>query len=81
MDTTYLQPSPQSRRNGLEPDGDFTGGDPFYFNEFEHGQIISLEMELDAMLAQDYNTVDSAAEGVSWEQWDAWLADSNVMRP
>jgi hypothetical protein len=81
MDTTYLQPSPQSRRNGLEPDGDSTGGDPFYFNEFEHGQTISLEMELDAMLAQDYNTVDSAAEGVSWEQWDAWLADSNVMRP
>ena len=35
----------------------------------------------DFMLAQDHSVEDNATQTIAWEQRDAWLADSKVIRP
>lgn len=86
LETAYLQQSATSHPPSLTPAGAATEGDPFWFlNGFDNGQGGDtndvMNMDMDFMLAQDYNTVDNATQPITWEQWDAWLADSNVMRP
>jgi hypothetical protein len=55
--------------------------DPFYlFGGFDDNPSNGLYMDLDFALPDDYNIEDYAPEPINWEQWDTWLADSNVMR-
>ncbi|KAF2830842.1 hypothetical protein CC86DRAFT_367496 [Ophiobolus disseminans] len=54
--------------------------DPFHlFDEFDRGQIDNSAMDYNFMLPDDYNMEDSSFEPIDWEQWDTWLADSNMM--
>ena len=60
--------------------------DPFWFvNGFDDSQMGNLDdamdTEPDLMLAFDQNMGDNPSPAITWEQWDAWLAESNVMRP
>lgn len=55
--------------------------DPFYFfDAFDNSQAHGGDMEFDFTLPEDYNMDVSSFEQINWEQWDTWLADSNVMR-
>ena len=40
-----------------------------------------VNMDWDIILAEDQNVQDNAPPPISWDQWDTWLADSNVMPP
>ncbi|KAI8633354.1 hypothetical protein F5Y19DRAFT_490533 [Xylariaceae sp. FL1651] len=40
-----------------------------------------LGINLGSTLEQDYGVEGSAAHSVTWDQWDSWLADSNVIPP
>ena len=86
VELTDLQQSITSQPPSLTQAGAVTEGDPFWFiNGFDHSQVGNaddvLNMDLDSMLAQDQNLEDNTTPAITWEQWDAWLADSNVMRP
>jgi hypothetical protein len=78
LDSTHLQQSTTSHLSNLAQTEGSDENDPFSFiNEFDDSHVGNL----DFMLAQGYSMEDNAAETISWEQWDAWLVDSNVMRP
>ena len=88
LESTYLwqntTPHPPSP---TQPSG-ATDGDPFWFTHgFDDSQVGTVDnvMDMDPnffLLAQDHGVEeDDAAPSISWEQWDAWLADSNVLRP
>lgn len=86
LETTYLQQSTTSHPPSLTETGGAPESDSFWFmNGFDDSQIGNLDdvmnMDLDFMLAQDSALEDSATQIINWEQWDAWLADSNVIRP
>ena len=86
LESTHLQQSTTSNPPSLTQTGGATEGDPFWFiNGFDNSQVGNtndvMNMDLNFMLAQDYSVEDNAAQNITWEQWDAWLADSNVMRP
>ena len=61
----------------------FTQSDSFWFG-FDYGQSgnsnDAMNIDLDSMLAQNFIAEDGTAPSISWEQWDAWLADSNATR-
>ena len=62
-----------------------TEDDPFWtINGFDDSGVGSLDdvmnMDLDSLLAQD-NYVDNTSQPITWEQWDAWLTDSNLLPP
>lgn len=54
-------------------------------NWFDDSQVGNLDdvmdMDPDFMLAQDHSVEDNATQPINWEQWDAWLAEPNVIRP
>lgn len=59
--------------------------DPFWFvNGFDlnqtHSTVDMMDLDPEYMLVQDLS-MDHTVNAVSWEQWDAWLADSNVIPP
>ena len=86
LDSTYLQQSTMSHPPSFTQTGSATEGDPFWFiNGFDDSQVGNIndvmDMDPDIMLAQDHSVEDNATQTINWEQWDAWLADSNVMRP
>ena len=86
LESTYLQQSATSNSPSLTQADDATAGDPFWFVKgFDNSQVNNLDdvmnMDTDFMLAQDQSVDDNATQTISWEQWDAWLANSNVMRP
>ncbi|KAH7082964.1 hypothetical protein BKA63DRAFT_140631 [Paraphoma chrysanthemicola] len=41
----------------------------------------STNMEFDIPMTESYSMDDFDMTTIDWAQWDAWLADSNVMRP
>lgn len=60
--------------------------DPFWtINGFDDSQVGNLDdvmnMDLDLLLSQDDHVGDSTSQPITWEQWDAWLADSNLLPP
>ncbi|KAF1836223.1 hypothetical protein BDW02DRAFT_249245 [Decorospora gaudefroyi] len=60
---------------------DSNGGDTSYlFDGFDYGQVGDTGMEFDLMMPNDYGMADSSLEPINWEQWETWLAESNVMR-
>ena len=86
LESTYLQQSTTSHPPNPTQTGGATEGDLFWFiNGFDDSQVGNLDdmmnMDPDFMLAQDLNVEDNAPQTITWEQWDAWLADSNVIRP
>ena len=86
LEYTNLQQSTASQPPNLTQTGGATEEDPFWFiNGFDDSQTGNLDdvmdMDPDFMLAQDHSVEDNAAPTITWEQWDAWLADSNIMRP
>lgn len=59
--------------------------DPFWFvNGFDHSQINNMadvmDMDPEFMLSQDYD-MEHNTNTINWQQWDAWLANSNVLPP
>jgi len=85
LEPTYLQQSTTSHPPSLEQASGAIADDPFWFiNEFDDSQVGNLNddmnMDLDFMLNQDFSVEDDS-QPITWEQWDAWLADSNLMRP
>lgn len=86
LKSMHLQQNTTSQLSSVTQTGGTTQNDPFLFiNGFDTSQIDNtddvMNMDLDFMLAQDPSVGDDATQTVTWEQWDAWLADSNVMRP
>ena len=86
LESTDLQQNSTSHRPSLTQAGAATEDDPFWFvNGFDNSQGGNtndvMNMDLDLMLIQDDRMDDNATQPITWEQWDAWLADSNVMRP
>jgi hypothetical protein len=51
------------------------------FNEFEDNVINGFDAQLDELLASNWNMDIDQIEATSWEQWDLWLTESNIMRP
>ncbi|KAL9080803.1 MAG: hypothetical protein Q9157_000499 [Trypethelium eluteriae] len=82
LESASLQQSTMSHPPSFAQTGSTVESDPFYLlNGYDDCQVGNLDMELDLMLAQDYNMKDNPTETITWEQWDAWVADSNLMRP
>jgi hypothetical protein len=64
--------------NTLESD---TSSNQFnFFDGFDYDQIEDSAMNFDFMLPEDNNMEDNILDPINWEQWDSWLAESNVMR-
>lgn len=85
-ESTHLQQSTTSRPPSLTPTGGSAESDPFwYMNGFADGQVGNFDdvmnLDPDFLLAPDHSVEDKATQPITWEQWDAWLADSNVIRP
>ena len=89
MDSTNNPESPHPQQsiishlpNLAEADGAIES-DPFWFIDDNQvgGPNDVMEMDLDLMLVQDQGGQENTAQPINWEQWDAWLADSNTMRP
>jgi hypothetical protein len=58
-----------------------TNKDPLYlFDFFENNDDADMYMDLDFTLPEDYSMENYVPEPINWEQWDTWLADSNLMR-
>lgn len=60
--------------------------DPFWFiNGFDHNQtnnvVDMMDVDAELMLSQDFSMEESSANTINWAQWDAWLANSNVLPP
>lgn len=86
LESTHLHQDTTSYPPSLPQTDGATEADPFWFvNGLEDSQIGNLNdvmnMDLDFMLTEDHTVEDKAAQTINWEQWDAWLADSNVIRP
>ena len=86
LDSTYLQQSTSSNPPNFTGTGAVTEGDPFWsINGFDDSQLGNLDdvMNLDpeSMLAQDQSMEGNDAQPITWEQWDAWLADFNAIPP
>lgn len=86
LGSTYLQQSTPSDPPSLTYTGGTPEDDPFWFmNGFDDDQVGNLDdvmdMDPDFMLAQDHSVEDNATQPITWEQWDAWLAESNVIGP
>ncbi|KAK7423029.1 hypothetical protein QQX98_001319 [Neonectria punicea] len=72
---------PQSQ---AQLDSGATSSDPYWFsNGFNHGQASTFDnvmgMDLDTVLAEDNCVRNNALSTVTWEQWDTWLAESDLM--
>jgi hypothetical protein len=52
----------------------------FYLFDGIDDQTVDPGMDFDFTMPEDYGLDDSSHEPINWEQWDAWLADSNAMR-
>lgn len=86
LEFMHIQQSTTSHPPSLTQTGGATEGDPFWFiNGFDNGQVGDfngeMNIDLDFMLAQDHSVEDNATQPITWEQWDAWLADSNKIPP
>jgi hypothetical protein len=86
LESTNFQNNVISTPPSITQTGNASEDDQFWFmNGFGDSQANNLDdvmdMDLDLMLAQDDNVEDNATQTITWEQWDAWLADSNLIRP
>lgn len=85
-ESTYSQQGAKTYSPNFTQTGSTAEGDHISFmNGVDYSQIGNLDdvlnMDLDSMLAQDHDVQNNAIQTITWEQWDAWLADSSVMHP
>jgi hypothetical protein len=86
LDFTHLQQIITSQPPNLAQTGGAIEGDLFWFvNGLDDSQVDSssdaMNMDLDFILGQDHSVDENATQAISWDQWDAWLTDSSVVRP
>ena len=86
LDSTHLHQSTMPQPSSLTQRDSATEGDPFWFiNGFDDSQVghsaDMMDIDLDFMLDQDQSVEDNTLPTITWEQWDAWLADSNKIPP
>ena len=82
----HFQQNTLSRSPNLTQTGGDTESNPFWFidglDDSQAGNLNGMmDIDTDFMLAQDYSVKENATQTINWEQWDAWLVDSNVIRP
>ncbi|KAL8704293.1 MAG: hypothetical protein Q9201_002547 [Fulgogasparrea decipioides] len=64
-----------------------TGDDAFWLSDaladgfFAGGAADMMNLDTDAILAQDYWLDTSNSEVIDWAQWDAWLSNPDSIRP
>ena len=76
----HLQQNIMTNSPGLRPSSGVGETDPFWFqNGFDDSQVGTFNDEMEMNL--DHGMENNASQAITWEQWDAFLADSNVMRP
>ena len=85
VESTYLQQNTTSYLPSVTQTGGATQDDPYWFingsDDSQVGNVYDVViMDLDFTLAQVQKMEDDATPAITWEQWDAWLADSHVMR-
>ena len=81
-----LRQSALSYTSGPTQNGGVPDGDPFWIingsNDGGGGSWNdAINMDLDFMLDQDPVLQNDTTPTITWEQWDAWLSNSNVIRP
>jgi hypothetical protein len=86
LGSTHLPGGTASHMPSLSQTDEATDIDLFWFvNRFGDSQPGSsndvMEMDVNSMLAQDYDVGGNDAPNVTWDQWDAWLTDSRMMLP
>ncbi|KAH8660544.1 hypothetical protein BX600DRAFT_514140 [Xylariales sp. PMI_506] len=87
--STLLHPQiPNLGQPGYTTTASTSPGDLFWsthgFSDGESGDRNDImSIDLDLMLDQDYSLdgIEDAGYTFTWDQWDSWLADSNVIRP
>ncbi|CAM1508626.1 Fc.00g054740.m01.CDS01 [Cosmosporella sp. VM-42] len=88
LDSTCLKQSTTSLPPpGLTPGG-ITGSPErdlfrsiYWFDDGQIGDINDASLHLRFMPDQDCDMENSATQTITWDQWDSWLADSNVILP
>ncbi|KAH8700692.1 hypothetical protein BGW36DRAFT_374788 [Talaromyces proteolyticus] len=78
--TTSLPPCFSLVETAVTPDIDPLSFN-FGFDDGQVGNIDDVNTHLDFMLDQDFGIGDTATQFITWDQWDSWLADSNMIRP
>lgn len=84
LESMHLQQSTTSQPPSLTQIDVATEGDPFWFiNEFDDvsNSHDVMNMDPEFMLTPDHSVEENAIQNITWEQWDAWLADSNLIPP
>lgn len=81
--STFIQPNNTAHPSGFGRAVSTNDDELFWLNDFDNGQVGDLNdvlnMDLELMLAEDHSMEDSATETINWKQWDAWLANSNLI--
>jgi hypothetical protein len=73
-------PIPQQSITSYQPNPAPSEDDLFWStNGFYDTQVGNLNDVIN--IDEDFSTDDNAAQTITWEQWDAWLADSNLIPP
>jgi hypothetical protein len=52
----------------------------YIFDVFDNNNEGNMYMDLDFTLPEEYSMENYVPGPINWEQWDTWLADSNLMR-
>ena len=71
--------------DGMQPQYE-GGSDPFWYlnglNDNQLGDINDvMDLDPDFLLSENFDVNRSNSRSIGWDQWDAWLAESNTMRP
>jgi hypothetical protein len=85
-ETALFQKNAISQSSDPANTGCTTEADPFWFSNGcdsnQAGNVSAMmNMNSDRISPRDYTMEDIDTQPITWEQWDAWLAESNVMRP
>ena len=91
LDATYLHqnaspPTPSNTDSSNTDVSGITQEDPFWFvNGFDGNQAGSIDgtmdLDMDFTFTPGQDLQGDAAQAIDWAQWDAWVANSNIIRP
>jgi hypothetical protein len=81
VQTTASQQSGTQHMSNVTHTASTTGEDSQHlFGVFDDNYEANMYMDLDFTLPEDYSMENYVPEPINWEQWDTWLADSNLMK-
>jgi hypothetical protein len=81
LETPNYQESGTQHLSNLTQAASTTKEDAQYiFDVFDNNNEGSMYMDLDFTLPEEYSMENYVPGPINWEQWDTWLADSNLMR-